>query len=109
MSLFGAVVTLQQLIALVLGIAVLGLNVFALVDALRHQPPAYLAAGKRTKGLWTVVLIVSTLVAFLSVYNPLSLTGILAVVAAAYYLTDVRPALRQISGRRGRGSTTGSW
>lgn len=110
MNAFGTVLTLQQLIALLLGVAVLGLNVFALVDALRHQPPAYVAAGKRTKGLWSAVLVVSTLVAFLSVFNPLSLFGILAVVAAAYYLTDVRPALRQISGRGGgRGSTMGPY
>ena len=57
------------------------------------------------------MLIISTLVAFLSVQNPLGLLGILSVVAAAYYLTDARPALRQISGRRGggKGSTMGPY
>lgn len=111
MSIFGGVYTAQALIALILGVAVFGLNVFALVDSLRHKPGAYVAAGKRTKGLWSGVLIFTTLVSFLYLQNPLGLLGIVTVVAAAYYLTDVRPALRQISGGRGggRGSTMGPY
>lgn len=95
----------QGLIGLALGVGVLVLNIVALVDAARHKPDAFVAAGKRTKGFWTAILGFSTLVAFLVLYNPLSLFGILAVVAGALYLADVRPALRQVSGRGSSGSS----
>lgn len=104
------VATLQNWITLLLGVAVLALNVFALVDALRHKPTAYVAAGKRTKPIWSIGLTISTLIAFLGVYNPLGLFGILTVVAAAYYLVDARPALRQVSGGGGsKGSNMGPY
>ena len=44
--------TLQGLLLLVLGIGILAMAVFALVDALRHRPDAFTAAGKLTKPIW---------------------------------------------------------
>ncbi|MDQ2757685.1 MAG: DUF2516 family protein [Actinomycetota bacterium] len=103
--------TVQGTLLLVLGVLALGCEVFAAVDALRHTPQEYAAAGKRTKGFWLAVLGVALAVGIITFFNPLGFVGIIAFVAAAVYLTDVRPALRQVSGRGGRTNQGpyGSW
>ena len=99
----------QNLVSLLLGLAALALEVFASVDAIRHRPDAYVAAGKRTKQFWTIVTGVSALVGFVFMFSPLNLLGILAVVGAGIYLADVRPALRQVSGRGSAQGPYGPW
>ncbi len=96
MQVFGSI---QSTLVLVLGILALGCEVFAVIDVLRHRPDAFVAAGKRTKTFWTIVLAVALAVGVIVVLNVLSFIGIIAFVAAAVYLVDVRPALRQVSGR----------
>ncbi|MDQ6715092.1 MAG: DUF2516 family protein [Actinomycetota bacterium] len=96
MAIFG---TVQNTLVLVLGVLALGCEVFAMVDVLRHRPEAFVAAGKRTKTFWMVILAVALAVGVIFVLNVLNFIGIIAFVAAAVYLTDVRPALRQVSGR----------
>lgn len=96
----------QSVILLVLGVVALGCEVFAFVDALRHPENAYVAAGKRTRTFWLVLLGVALAIGFVMLFNPLSLFGLLAFVGAAVYLADVRPALRQVRGI-GRRSDTG--
>ena len=68
-----------------------------------------MAAGKRTKQFWTIVTGVSALVGFVFMFSPLNLLGILAVVGAGIYLADVRPALRQVSGRGSAQGPYGPW
>jgi hypothetical protein len=79
---------------------------FAFIDAMRRPGPAFVAAGKQTKPLWLVILGVATVVGLASVVpGGLSLVSILpiaAFVAAAIYLTDVRPKVKQ---SRGGGSS----
>ncbi|HEU4544161.1 MAG TPA: DUF2516 family protein [Jiangellaceae bacterium] len=89
----------QGLIGLALFLAAVGLAAFALIDALRVPSDAFPYAGKRTKNLWLVILGVAT--AVLVVTGPLNIFGLAAVVAAAVYLVDVRPAVKQFRGRRG--------
>ncbi|HHU10739.1 MAG TPA: DUF2516 family protein [Intrasporangiaceae bacterium] len=97
----------QWTVALVLSVAILGMEIFAFVDALRHQPDAYLRAGKRTKQLWLVVTGVAMLLGFLTLGNPLHLFALLGVVGAGVYLADVRPALQSLGGHYGgRGRDT---
>lgn len=92
----------QGLVTLLLGLVAFGAEVFALVDALRHRPDAFVAAGKRTKKFWSIILGVAALLGFVSVGSFLLYSiGIIGVVAAGIYLADVRPALRQVSGRGG--------
>lgn len=91
----------QGLVLLVLGSLAFAMQVFALVDAARHRSDAFVAAGKRTKQFWVIVLAVAAALGFVSVLNPLNIFSLLAVVAAGIYLADVRPALRQVSGRGG--------
>jgi hypothetical protein len=89
---FNGLFTAQSLVTLVLGLAAFAAEVFALVDALRHRPDAFVAAGKRTKQFWSIVLGVAVLLGFVSVGSSLLFS---------IYLADVRPALRQVSGRGG--------
>ena len=99
------VYTLQYFIVLVLAVGAFAIEVWALVDALRHSAGAYTAAGKLTKPIWLAILGVATAFGILGLPGgPLDSLGFLAiigVVAAAVYLTDVRPAVRQMRGRGG--------
>ncbi|GAB3871789.1 DUF2516 family protein [Terrabacter terrigena] len=97
----------QSVVLLVLGAVALGCEVFAFVDALRHPEKAYVAAGKRTRTFWLVLLGVALAIGFVTLFNPLSLFGLVAFVGSAVYLADVRPALRQVRGIGGRSS--GGW
>ena len=102
--------SLQGLIELVFGISALVLSVFGLVDALRHRPDAFVAAGKASKTIWLAVLGVAVALSFYSVITPFSLPWILAVVGAGVYAVDVRPALRNVMGRGSSGDgPAGRW
>jgi hypothetical protein len=111
------VYTLQYVIVLVLSVVAFGVEVWALVDALTQKSGSFVAAGKLTKPLWIIILAVATALGFLALplggggfSNPLGLLSIVAVVAAAVYLTDVRPAVRQLGGRGGgRSGPYGPW
>ena len=101
---------IQAVIVLALSVLAFGLEVYALVDAARTRADAFLATGKQTKTRWLIILGLATAFGFLSlpfggggVVSVLSLLPIIAVVAAAVYLTDVRPAVRQIRGGGGGG------
>lgn len=99
----GLVLSAQGWISVALGVGALLVQGWAFVDALTHPSGAYPAAGKRTKGLWLVLTGAATAIGFVSLFGPLNLFNLLAIVAAAVYLTDVRPAVRAT--RRGRGSS----
>lgn len=106
---------LQNGVLLVLGIAAFALEVWALVDALRRPAGAFTAAGKRTKKFWVVIVAVAAAIGFVSLpFANLGLLGILAVVGAAVYLADVRPAVKQYGGGprrndRGNQGPYGPW
>ena len=89
----------QGLVSSILWLGAIGLAVFGLIDALRVPTDAFPYAGKRTKTLWLVILGVAA--AVLLVAGPLNIFGLAAVVAAAVYLVDVRPAVKQYRGRPG--------
>lgn len=97
----------QSTIALVLSLAILAMEVFAFVDALRHRADAYVSAGKRTKPIWLVVTGVAVVLGFLTLGNPLNLFAMLGVLGAGVYLADVRPAVQSVGG--GRGRTHDAW
>lgn len=96
----------QGTIAYVLSLAIFAMQVFAFVDALRHRPESYVAAGKRTKTIWLAVTGVTVVLGFLTLGNPLNLFALIGIVGAGVYLADVRPAVKSISGgpRRGHDS-----
>ena len=102
---FGA---LQNSIVLLLTLAALGVEIYAVVDCIRRRPDAFTAAGKRTKGFWTAVTGVAVLLGIVAV-GGLGLIGIIAIIAAGVYLADVKPALDQVMGRGGREGPYGPW
>lgn len=106
----GNLIAAQSLVLVVLSFVVFAMEVFALVDAYRHRAEAYTAAGKLTKNKWLAILGVAAVIGFLFLFNsPLNFLSIIAVVAVGVYLADVRPALQQYSGRRGRGGGGGGY
>ena len=89
---FGAVGLFFKLVWL----AILAVQVYALVDAAVRPPAAYAAAGKLTKQAWVSILAVALVVGqLLSLFSVL---GLAAVVATIVYFVDVRPALRRVGG-----------
>lgn len=95
----------QSILLLTLGAVALACEAYAFVDALRHPDGAYVAASKRTRTFWLVLLGVAMVLGFVTLFNPLSIFGLLGFVGAAVYLADVRPALRQVRGLGGRSSS----
>lgn len=85
-----------------LTMALMLLKAFALVDAAMRREDAYRAANKQKKVFWVVILAVAVLWDFFlgSLINILSIAGL---IAALVYLLDVRPALKEVGGRRGGG------
>ncbi|NHN55512.1 DUF2516 family protein [Calidifontibacter sp. DB0510] len=101
-----ALATVQAWVALILGVLLLGMSAFAVVDALRHRADAFVAAGKLTKPIWLGINGVCAAIALLMLtQSPLSIFGIIAAVGSGVYLADVRPKLREVEGNRGRGNT----
>jgi Protein of unknown function (DUF2516) len=104
------VYSIQNLVVLLLSVLAFGIELWALIDALTQKSGSFVAAGKLTKPLWIIILAVAAALGFVAL--PLSgggalgtfnLLSIASVVAAAVYLTDVRPAVRQLRGRGGSG------
>jgi predicted membrane metal-binding protein len=88
---------------------------FALIDALRRPAAAFVAASKQTKPLWLIILSVATVVGLgysLTVGGigaAISILPIVAFVAAAIYLTDVRPRVREFRGGSSSSGPYGPW
>jgi hypothetical protein len=92
-----------------LAVAALIVELWAFVDALRRSSSAFPAASKQTKPLWLIITGVAAAIGLYSAtYASQSGIGIIvgilpvaAFIAAAIYLTDVRPKVREIGGRGG--------
>ena len=100
-----AIYEAQNLLQVVVGVAVFGMMLWALIDCARTRGDAFAAAGKRTKQFWLLITAGATLLGFISIGRPLSIFNIIAVVGAAVYLADVRPAVRGVLGRGDSGNT----
>lgn len=101
---FGSAVGgVQFMVSMGLLLLSLGVKGFALVEALRYDANAYVAAGKRTKNLWLAVTGIALAVDIV-ILAPLSFLNIAGFIAAAVFLADVRPALRAVSGKGGSAS-----
>jgi len=97
----------------VLSIAALCVEVWAFVDAVRRPTAAFPAAGKQTKPIWLVILGVAAVIGLWSSTlggpNLVSLFPIIAFVAAAIYLTDVRPKVKEFKGGSSSSGPDGPW
>ena len=92
-----------------LWLAALVVELWAFGDAIRRPTPAFPAAGKQTKPLWLVILGVATAVGlgyafYVGGATVVQFLPVAAFVAAAIYLTDVRPKVKDFRG--GGGNTS---
>lgn len=90
---------------IVVATAELLLWVWALVDCITRKPAAFTAVGKLTKTGWTIILALSALFGYLVAQpftwaNPVNPIPLIATICSAVYLADVRPAIKEITGRR---------
>jgi uncharacterized protein DUF2516 len=97
----------QSYVMIALGLLALGLQVFAFVDAARQRSDAYTATGNQTKPIWLAITGIAVAIGFVSLSGPLNFFNLLAIVAAAVYLTKVRPQIHQITGRGGSSGVSG--
>jgi len=102
------IANVQVLLFLALSVVLLGIELWALVDAARRPAGAFTYGGKRTKRFWVLLTAAGALVGFIAIPPPLGLgifgtfTMFIAVVPAGVYLADVRPAVSGYGGGRRR-------
>ncbi|HSZ98826.1 MAG TPA: DUF2516 family protein [Streptosporangiaceae bacterium] len=89
------------------------IETWAFFDVIRRPSAAFPAAGKQTKPIWLVILGVAFVIGIGGAVGELALLSIfpiVAFVAAAIYLVDVRPKVKSIkSGSSSRQGPYGPW
>lgn len=95
--------TITFFVQLLFSFVLLGVEAWALINALRFPQAAYDAAFKRTRGFWLALtvgaLVVGLLTTFTSAGGVFSLMlSIAAFVVAGVFLADVLPALKSVMG-----------
>lgn len=99
------IAAIQMWIFLVLSLALLAVEIWAFVNALRFRADAYVATSKRTKVFWCVLTGVAMLLGFLSLPYPIGRGGssmlfmLAGVIISGIFLADVLPALKRVMGR----------
>ena len=93
--------TVQGLLVLGLWVVMLAVKGYAFIDCIRRPKEAFPAIGRKTKLLWLVLTGAAAVTGLLYSYvSPLGLIGLAGAVIALVYLFDVRPRIREITGRR---------
>jgi Protein of unknown function (DUF2516) len=92
-----------------LAVVAFGVEAWALVDAIIRPAQAFTAVGKLSKPIWLIILTVAFVLGlYAAVYgSAIGFLSVLAFVAAAIYLADVRPKVKEF--RRGRSSSSGPY
>lgn len=97
-----ALASTQSLLTAVIGLAVFAMMLWALIDCARTRADAFPAAGKKTKQFWLIITGAATAIGFIFMSNPFNIFNLIAIVGAAVYHADVRPALKSVQGRGGQ-------
>jgi len=97
-----------------LAVAALIIEIWAFADVLRRPTSAFPAVGKQTKPLWMIILGVAAAIGLYSAtygsqggIGVISILPVAAFIAAAVYMTDVRPKVREVG--KGGGSSQGPY
>ena len=96
---------------LALGLVAFVVEAWAFIDAITRPSQAFVAASKQTKPLWLIILGVAAVIGLAgAVYGvgPTSILPVAAFVAAAIYLADVRPKVKDFPKNRS-GSSSGPY
>jgi hypothetical protein len=88
----------QGLVVLVLWVLFLVVKGYAFVDCMRRPTAAFPAVGRQSKVLWMILTGVALLTGLLPGMT-LNIIGIAGAVVSLIYLFDVRPKIREITGR----------
>jgi Protein of unknown function (DUF2516) len=110
-SVFGAYTPLRDFF-LALGLVAFVVEAWALIDAIRRPAQAFVATGKQTKQLWLIILGVAAVIGLYgAVYGsgPISILPVAAFVAAAIYLADVRPKVKDFRNSGTNSGPYGPW
>ena len=92
-----AVARVESDLLFVLFLFCMALRVWALGDCLIRKTASFPAAGKLTKPAWALLNAFSVAIALLFRY-PINFLTLAFLVVSLVYLTDVRPAVREVSG-----------
>ena len=92
-----------------LAVAAFGVEAWAFIDGIIRPAPAFVAAGKLTKPLWLIILGVAFVLGLYSAAygGAVGFLSVIAFVASAVYLADVRPKVREF--KRGRSTHNGPY
>lgn len=92
-----------------LAVAAFVVEAWAFIDAIIRPTNAFAAVGKLKKPIWLIILGVAFVIGlYAAVYGgAVGFLSVLAFVAAAIYLADMRPKLKEF--RRGRSSSSGPY
>lgn len=73
------------------------IEIAAFVHCLLQRPDAFRAVGTLSKGLWLALTGGAVFLSLLLLSSPTGILGLIGITAAAIYLLDVRPAVRDAS------------
>lgn len=88
----------QNLVVLAVWVLFLVVKGYAFVDCIRRPTAAFPAVGRQSKVLWMILTGAALLTGLLPGMT-LNIIGIAGIVASLIYLFDVRPKIREITGR----------
>lgn len=88
----------QNLVVLAIWVLFLVVKGYAFVDCIRRPTAAFPAVGRQSKVLWMILTGAALLTGLLPGMT-LNIIGIAGIVASLIYLFDVRPKIREITGR----------
>ncbi|SDI36300.1 Protein of unknown function [Sinosporangium album] len=104
-----------DLIMWILAICAFGMSAWALIHAIRSPARAFAVAGKQTKKMWLIILVLATLFSFMAAVGyfgiglgQLNIFAIASVIASGIYLADVKPAVSEV-GKGGNSGPYGPW
>lgn len=97
---------------LALTLAAFVVEAWAFIDAIIRPAQAYAVAGKQSKKIWLLILGVAFVIGgYGAAYgsSPVGILSIAAFVAAAIYLVDVRPKVKDIKRGSSSNGPYGPW
>lgn len=91
----GPIVTAVELLLFLFALII---EVAAFLHCLLQRPDAFKAVGTLSKGLWLALTGGAAFLTLFVLSGSLGILGLIGVIAAAVYLLDVRPAIRDLAG-----------
>lgn len=110
--------SLQFLVVAAISYTAFFFGVYAIVDIARRSPGAFTNAGKQSKTLWLIIIILATAILFISLPYPLgqgggpfTIVGLIAGAVVIVYHVGVKPALgaHRRGPRGGNHNAKGGW